>query len=219
MTGCGKLSPVGGVLKTRWLRGALLASTTLALFSLVPDAQADGDGVPQYWQGGAPIGSFGGSGIWSSSNRNWADQTGHNPNLWLGGDGVFQGTAGTVTLQGTLSFNRLEFAVTGYLIFDGDGPNRLTTGTSGSVTLQADSSVTATIDAPIRGAGGLTKTGAGTIIVSDHNTYTGATTVSAGTLQAGAANVHPFCSNRTSRKASMGCFTIAGFLPWGMCGL
>src|SRR5207244_13430778 len=41
------------------------------------------------------------------------------------------------------------------------------------------------------GAGGITKSGAGTLTLSGANTYGGTTTVSAGTLQLGAADVIP----------------------------
>lgn len=46
----------------------------------------------------------------------------------------------------------------------------------------------ATLAGTIGGIGGLTKTGAGTLTMSGASTYTGATNVNAGTLQAGAAN-------------------------------
>ncbi len=46
----------------------------------------------------------------------------------------------------------------------------------------------ATLAGTIGGAGGLTKAGAGTLILSGASSYTGTTSVNAGTLQAGAAN-------------------------------
>jgi fibronectin-binding autotransporter adhesin len=45
--------------------------------------------------------------------------------------------------------------------------------------------VTATINAPINGAGGITKEGSGILVLTGANTYTGGTTISAGTLQLG----------------------------------
>jgi autotransporter-associated beta strand protein len=50
------------------------------------------------------------------------------------------------------------------------------------------SGISATISAVIAGTAGLTKAGLGTLTVSGANTYTGATAVNAGTLQAGATN-------------------------------
>ena len=69
-------------------------------------------------------------------------------------------------------------------------------GTTGSITgnvtnngnLAFDRSDTLTFAGDISGAGSVNQIGSGTIILAGNNTYTGATTVSAGTLQAGSAN-------------------------------
>jgi len=60
----------------------------------------------------------------------------------------------------------------------------ITTGAAGSaLILNAAGTVTQT--AAIGGSGGLTQSGAGTVILSQANNYTGTTTISAGTLQVG----------------------------------
>ncbi len=59
------------------------------------------------------------------------------------------------------------------------GTATLTTGTDGTST---------TFSGVMQGIGGLTKTGAGTFTLTDNNTYTGATTISDGTLRTGVAN-------------------------------
>ena len=71
---------------------------------------------------------------------------------------VFQGAATTLNIGGTVSL----------------GANTLTMETAGSNS--------ATISGAINGSGGLTKTGASTLVLSGANTYTGTTAVNAGTL-------------------------------------
>src|SRR5262249_31995716 len=66
-------------------------------------------------------------------------------------------------------------------------------GTGGNVTLGAGTVTTGgaantTYTGIISGTGGLIKQGTGTFTLAGNNTYTGATTINAGTLQLGAAN-------------------------------
>jgi autotransporter-associated beta strand protein len=58
----------------------------------------------------------------------------------------------------------------------------LSIGSTFILTATNDAADTATISTMLSGAGGLTKTGAGSVTLSGTNTYTGATSVSAGTL-------------------------------------
>lgn len=84
-----------------------------------------------------------------------------------------------------------SWSITGGTLQIGDG------GTTGTITgniandasLVFDRSNAVTYSGVISGSGDLTKQGAGTLTLSGANTYTGATDVSSGTMQAGAANV------------------------------
>lgn len=132
----------------------------------------------------------GGDGIWLArpANDNWATADGAINGPWrAGGFAIFQGAAGTVTVDntaGAVIFGGAQFAADGYVI-DGDvltaaGPAtviRVGDGTSGGA------GYTARIDAEITGATSLEKTDLGTLILGGANTYTGPTTVTAGTLQ------------------------------------
>lgn len=67
-------------------------------------------------------------------------------------------------------------------------------------TFQVNASQTYTASGILSGSGQLNKTGAGTMVLSGNNTFTGGTNVSAGTLQLGASN----------RLANAGALTVSG---------
>ena len=132
----------------------------------------------------------GGSGTWQNAagNDNWTDSTGTlNAPYTNGTFAVFQGAAGTVTVDnslGNVTTSGMQFATDGYTITG----NALTlTGASNIIRVgdgtAAGAGMTATINAPLAGTGGLQKTDLGTLVLDGTNTYTGGTTVSAGTLR------------------------------------
>ncbi len=90
---------------------------------------------------------------------------------------AFSGTGETVTVAGAgVEAGQLQFLSDGYTLAGGQV-------TLGLGTVTTDASTTATISAPLAGTSGLTKAGDGTLVVSGVNTYTGANTISGGTLQ------------------------------------
>lgn len=97
---------------------------------------------------------------------------------------------GTLSLTGANTYSGGTTILSGTLQVGSGG----TTGNlgSGSVTNNAalvfNRSNDFTISNAISGAGTLNKTGAGALTLSYANTYTGATTISAGSLTAGIAN-------------------------------
>jgi autotransporter-associated beta strand protein len=155
-----------------------------------------------YWDANGAAGR-GGTGTWSNANSQlgwttnssglaasgtyaWGSTNGTDYYAGAGLTANFGGTAGTVTISGTVdALSGLTFETTGYTL------------TSGTITLAgasaADNTIsvstgTATINSVLAGSTGLTKAGSGTAALSAANTYTGTTTVNAGTLQANAAN-------------------------------
>ncbi|MFG1465914.1 autotransporter-associated beta strand repeat-containing protein [Xanthobacter sp. DSM 24535] len=138
----------------------------------------------QFWQGGSdPVG---GSGTWTATGTNWLNADGSMSTLWGGVQGIFHGTPGTVTVEGTQAFESLEFVVDGYSLVAGSGGALAPTGMA---HLWAEGArTTATLATPITGAGGIVKIGAGTIVLTANNTYAGGTAVHAGTLSVSADN-------------------------------
>ncbi|MGB3505129.1 MAG: autotransporter domain-containing protein, partial [Xanthobacteraceae bacterium] len=170
----------------------------------------------QFWDGIDMAGNGsvdGGTGTWNAVNTNWTGapgQAGIN-DRWRGEVGVFAGTAGTVTTAGALSFQGLQFKTDGYrlagdaLTMTGDAH-----GNTAASFINVDGGVTATIAASLTGAGiGLDKLGNGTLVLEGANNYTGATTVAAGTLRAGAANV--FAASSAHDVASGAMLDLGGF--------
>jgi fibronectin-binding autotransporter adhesin len=126
--------------------------------------------TPLIWKAGT-----GGPGNWSNSgaSTDWSN------GAWSpGSSAAFNQGNGAVTLSEPISAVGIRFNVGGYTI-TGTGPNTLTSSAF-SVTNTADVD---TISAQIVGNSGLTLRGAGTLVLTGANTYTGTTTIVSGTLQ------------------------------------
>jgi len=108
-------------------------------------------------------------------------------NLYTGGTTVARGTlavaddrslgdaSGGLTLDGgTLRIDGTAFSST---------RRSVTLGPNGGGIDVSDASHTLTLNQPLAGTGGLTKRGAGTLVMTGANTYSGSTTVAAGTLR------------------------------------
>lgn len=142
-----------------------------------------------YWDGSATSSNNtvdGGSGTWNAAGTNWTTYNGSPNGTWPGGanTAVFQGAYGTATLASgySASIGGLTFSTSGYTIGANSGGSLSLAGTTNTITTPSGGQ--ATISAPISGGAGnsVLVNGAGTLYLSGTNSYTGATTVSAGTL-------------------------------------
>lgn len=123
----------------------------------------------QNWMDAGP------SNLWSTSAANWdAGSSWANAN-----DAVFSGAGETVEVDGTVTFRNLTFQTGGYTIADANSNGTLSLSAAGTVSTATG---TTTISENIGGSFGLTKMGAGTLVLSGTNTYSGSTTISDGKL-------------------------------------
>ena len=133
-----------------------------------------------------PSGANGGSGTWLPAGT--AGDTSWNNGPWISTSiAQYGGTGGNVTIgTGGVTAAGIQFDVTGYTVGTATGPSITLAANSSGVapTIQVTNATdTATVNAPVAGASGLTKAGAGTLVLGGTNTYTGGTTINAGTLQ------------------------------------
>ncbi len=142
-----------------------------------------------YWDADGSVSTAtGGSGVWESAtaNRSWRGEQGSTaggglPTYWVNSpydDAVFAGTAGTVTINGTVTANDLSFQTSGYQVTEG------TLALGGVAPAVSVTTGAAEIQSTVTGTTGLNKTGAGALMLSGGTSYSGGTTVSAGTLLA-----------------------------------
>ncbi len=164
-------------------------SSTLGQVNLLVTRRATGtvdpaSGTGDSWDGtgttaNANIG--GGSGLWDNTTTNWTNSFGSSNGTWGGKSAVFAAASGTVRLNNHIVFEGIEFTTNNYQILANGSFELRPTGQAILTTTSADVT-SALIAAPITGSGGLIKQGSGTISLSGTNTYTGGTTLEAGTL-------------------------------------
>ncbi len=150
----------------------------------------------RFWDGAGTTANGtvdGGAGVWTNAagNTNWTDGTGSANGAWTAGQtAVFTGTAGNVQVDETVVVGGLQFA-SGYTLEDAGGGVGKISVSAAATEVRVDPSVEATVAVPIIGAGGLNKTGTGTLTLSAPGTYAGATLVTSGTLKLEVANALP----------------------------
>lgn len=166
-------------------RHALLASTILGgIAAFTSPVYAD-----KYWDGSGPASNNvvnGGAGTWSNNGLTWTDSSGAATTSWNSGFGdeaaIFQGTGGTVTVQGTVGVTELQFKVSGYTLSGGTLVLSPASGTESVIDVA--SGVTTTVSTAVTGAAGLRKTGDGVLTLRNvGNDYAGGTFIDGGTLQ------------------------------------
>ena len=201
-----------------------------------------------FWDGSQTVANGtidGGSGIWSATNTNWTNANGslnapYHPNPTYA---VFQGTAGTVTVDGsggTIGVTGLQFVTDGYLV---QGGAIALQGAGGSTTVRvgdgtaAGANTSATIGSALTGTSTLVKDDRGTLILSGTNSYSGGTTLRAGRLSVSAdanlgataggltldggtlATTASFDTSRSVSLQQTGMFDVAASTVLGLTGL
>jgi autotransporter-associated beta strand protein len=181
--------------------------STDSLTSYTGTVRVAADPTALYWDSNDGAG-LGGDGTWSTTSTEWttnsggvgASNTGTGPYAWgttsagnydagAGLKAHFNGTAGAVTVSGTVQVhNGLSFDPSTGSYTLSSGTINLAGSSAAANEISVATGDTTYIASALTGSNGMTKAGAGTLTLNGTNTYTGATIVSGGTLQANAAN-------------------------------
>lgn len=144
-----------------------------------------------YFTGTGTLVIAGADGTWTSlANGNWSDAThwaGNTVAVGYDATATFSAATGvTVNVDANRKIGRLAFSVSDCML---DGPGTLSLDSSAIHPLvSVDSGRTATIRADVGGTSGIEKTGAGKLVLIGNKSYTGGTTVTAGTLELSGGN-------------------------------
>ena len=169
-------------------RGALSRASLMvaaAIFSVGVSTSPQAKAANLYWDANGISAGTGGTGNWNTTDAFWSTSTVGTDAAAVGSFtsadiAYFTGTAGTAALTGPITigglvFSGADFTVTG---------NTLTLATtSGAPTISVTNGNVATVSSIVAGTSGLTKSGNGVLkLTNAGNTYTGVTTLSAGSL-------------------------------------
>lgn len=140
-----------------------------------------------YWDVNGSTAGLGGSGLWVGNNWSASSSGTASSGLWTtGARAYFSGEAGSVTLEDVFTASSLNFLSNGFSL-DGNAALNLIWPAS----LQCSSASTATIAVALGGSHGLSKTGAGRLVFTAANTFSGDCKVQSGALQLGSGKKTP----------------------------
>ena len=140
-------------------------------------------GVLGVWADTQVWNDSGADNLWSTNAANWADST-----VWTNGNAaLFTGNNGTslgetVDVDGDIIFSGMRFLTNGYTIADANNNGTFTLTNQPNIETVSTAGTTI-ISESLAGTGGFNKTGAGLLQLTASNTYSGVTTVKAGTLR------------------------------------
>ena len=163
------------------LRAVLVFSLAAAIAAMLILPAGPAGATTLTWdQNGTGAGQTDGTGTWLNANQ-WWDSVGAVNATWNNttpDDAIIGvgGAGGTITLGTVTAGSVLMNNFTGTYTLSGGSLTQ-----SGGITIGSTAG-NVTISSVIGGVGGLTKIGAGTLTLSGANTYTGATTLNAGTI-------------------------------------
>lgn len=169
-------------------------------------------GASFYWDADpATEASQNGDGGWNTTNSNWTSTAGGLTNIsWLndGAHTAFLGnvsgngytnasTGGVITLDETINLTSLSMSSgqTGAYTINGGVGITLNLSNGAASIANNNSSATLTVNAVVSGNLGLNKINNGRVVLNGANTYTGTTSLSAGTLSLGNASALGDSSN------------------------
>lgn len=155
--------------------GAMAAAVAAVIGAISPGARGD-----LSWDGDGQMPASGGSGQWDLTTPRWVDgvlTTWENSGT---SGAVFGPAAGAMTLNVGVNVAGMQFNAPYLVLNPVAGPQAI--NFNGAINTGSNTVEMLAVLNKGTNAGGLTKTGTGTLVIHGANVYTGATTISTGTL-------------------------------------
>jgi autotransporter-associated beta strand protein len=184
--------------------GSLIAGDSRELIFTGPGNVTISAAIPDNGSGASALTMAGGGTLLlAGANTYSGDTTVDSGVLILGSSAALQQSTLVTRGSGALSFGTLNSATIGGLT--GTGPLGLINTSSGVVTLSAgNNTANSTYSGTLYGPGGLNKIGAGTLLLTGSNTYSGTTAVNQGELVVNGSLTSPVTVNSGGKLAGTG---------------